>query len=88
MSDNREAQVIDTFLAVTDTLVREFDALDMLTMLAERCVELLDVSAAGIILTDGTGPEGTLSVAAASARGAPGPSTPARVWNAYAPVSR
>jgi GAF domain-containing protein len=64
MSNGRETQIVDTFLAVTDTLVREFDALDMLTMLAERCVELLDVSAAGVILSDGNG--GGLSVAAAS----------------------
>lgn len=64
MSNGRELQVIDTFLALTDTLVGEFDALDFLTMLAERSVELLDVSAAGVILTDGNG--GALSVAAAS----------------------
>lgn len=66
MSNGREPQVIDTFLALTDTLVRDFDALDMLSMLSERCVQLLDVTAAGVILTDGTGPEGALSVAAAS----------------------
>ncbi|HEY2224312.1 GAF and ANTAR domain-containing protein [Actinomycetospora sp.] len=64
MSNGRELQIIDTFLSVTDTLVREFDALDMLTMLAERSVELLGVTAAGVILTDGNG-DG-LSVAAAS----------------------
>ena len=64
MSNRREPQVIDTFLAVTDTLVSDFDALDMLTMLCERCTELLDVSAAGVILTDGN--DGDLSVAAAS----------------------
>jgi GAF domain-containing protein len=64
MSDGREPQIIDTFLALTDTLIREFDALEMLTTLAERSVELLDVSAAGVILTDGAG--GGLSVAAAS----------------------
>jgi GAF domain-containing protein len=64
MSNGRESQIVDTFLALTDTLVRDFDALDMLTMLAERCVELLDVSAAGIILTGGE--SGGLSVAAAS----------------------
>lgn len=63
MSNGREPQVIDTFLALTDTLVHDFDALDMLTMLAERCTELLDVSAAGVILADG---QGGLSVAAAS----------------------
>lgn len=64
MSNARESQIVDTFLALTDTLVSDFDALDMLTMLAERCVELLDVSAAGIILTGGE--SGGLSVAAAS----------------------
>jgi len=63
MSNGREQQVVETFLALTDTLVSEFDALDLLTMLAERSVELLDVSAAGVILTDGAG---GLSVAAAS----------------------
>lgn len=63
MSNSRETRVIDAFLTVTDTLVHDFDALDMLTMLSERCVELLDVHAAGVILTDGTG---GLSVAAAS----------------------
>ena len=64
MSNGRESQVVDTFVALTDTLVSDFDALDMLTMLAERSTELLDVSAAGVILTNGTG-DG-LSVAAAS----------------------
>ena len=63
MTHGRESQVIETFLALNDTLVHDFDALDMLTMLAERCTELLGVSAAGIILVDGSG---GLSVAAAS----------------------
>jgi len=63
MNNSREPRVIDTFLTLTDTLVRDFDALDMLTTLSERCVELLDVSTAGVILTDG---QGGLSVAAAS----------------------
>jgi ANTAR domain len=63
MSNGREAHVIDKFLALTDTLVSDFDALDMLMMLAERTVGLLDVSAAGIVLTDGTA---GLSVATAS----------------------
>lgn len=66
MSNGRESQVIDTFLTLTDTLVGDFDSLDMLTTLAGRSVELLDVSAAGVILTDGSGPGGALSVAASS----------------------
>jgi len=61
--NGREPQVIDTFLSLTDTLVSDFDALDMLTVLSERCVELLDVTAAGVILSDG---RNGLSVAAAS----------------------
>lgn len=68
----REQRLVETFVAVTDTLVRDFDALDMLGMLTERCAELLRVAAAGIILT-GSYSESradrerpTLSVAAAS----------------------
>jgi GAF domain-containing protein len=63
---SREPQIIDTFLTLTDTLTRDFDALDMLTSLAESCVRLLDVSAAGVILSDGRG--GLSMVAASSER--------------------
>jgi GAF domain-containing protein len=63
MSNDREPLVVETFLALTDTLVRQFDAIEMLTMLAERSVALLDVAAAGIILKDG---RGGLSVSGAS----------------------
>lgn len=63
MSNSRETQVIDTFLALTDTLTREFDTLDFLTMLAESSTELLDIAATGVILTDG---QGGLSMAAGS----------------------
>jgi hypothetical protein len=68
MSNGRESQVVDTFLTLIDTLVSDFDSLDMLTVLAERAVELLEVSAAGIILSDGVG--GELSLAAASSEAA------------------
>ncbi len=62
-NETRELRVIDTFLALTDTLVHEFDAIEMLTTLAERSAALLGVSAAGVILADG---KCGLSVAAAS----------------------
>ena len=55
--------MVETFVALTDTLVSDYDALDLMTMLAERASELLDVTAAGVILTDA---RGGLSVAAAS----------------------
>lgn len=59
----RERQVVETFVALTDTLVSDFDVLDLMTVLAEHSSDLLDVSAAGVVLADG---KGGLSVAAAS----------------------
>lgn len=50
----REAVLVQTFVELADTLVADFDAVDLLTTLAERCVEALDVAAAGVMLaTDG-----------------------------------
>jgi transcriptional regulator with GAF, ATPase, and Fis domain len=53
----------DVFVELADTLVADFDLIDFLHTMTERCVELLDVSAAGLLLTDG---QGTLRVVAAS----------------------
>ena len=52
MSDQRLAQV---FVELADTLVDEFDAVDFLSTLVERSVELLDADAAGVILRDDRG---------------------------------
>jgi hypothetical protein len=52
-----------TFVELADTLVGDFDALDFLHLLATRCTQLLDVSAAGVLLVD---PAGELRVMAAS----------------------
>jgi len=56
-------RVRETFVALADTLVDEFDIIDFLDMLAERCVELLEVTATGLMLAD---QGGTLSLVAAS----------------------
>jgi len=51
----REAQVIRTFLELADTLVADYDIIDSLTVLAARCVEILDAAATGILLADADG---------------------------------
>ncbi len=60
---NRELVVIATFLELADTLVADFDIIDSLTVLAARCVEILDTAATGILLAD---TEGHLRLIAAS----------------------
>jgi GAF domain-containing protein len=52
MNDERLAQ---TFVELADTLVDEFDLVEFLHVLVDRCVELLDVSAAGLMLADSYG---------------------------------
>lgn len=48
----RETKVIQTFLELADTLVADFDIIDSLTILATRCVEILDAAATGILLAE------------------------------------
>src|SRR5579859_6981746 len=52
-----------TFVELADTLVGGFDLMEFLHMLTERCVELLEVDAAGLLLADG---RGALQLVAAS----------------------
>lgn len=50
----REVLLAQTLVELTDTLVEDFDVDELLTTLTFRCVEILDVAAAGIMLaTDG-----------------------------------
>jgi transcriptional regulator with GAF, ATPase, and Fis domain len=53
----------DTFVELADTMVADFDVIDFLHLLTQRCVQLLDASAAGVVLAD---PRGELRLAAAS----------------------
>lgn len=48
----REALAMDTLVQLVDSLVDDFDVIDMLTLLAHRTVELLRADAAGILLAD------------------------------------
>src|SRR5687767_3920069 len=59
----REELLSRTFVDVADTLVADFDVVDFLTLLADRCVELFELSAAGLLLAD---PARGLRVAATS----------------------
>lgn len=51
----REQRLAATFVDLADSLVVDFDVVDLMVLLAERCVEMLDVAAAGLLLDDGTG---------------------------------
>lgn len=60
---SREGRLVQVFVELADTLVQDYEPLDFLDMLCDRVVELLDVSAAGVLLAD---EQGTLRVVAAS----------------------
>jgi GAF domain-containing protein len=53
----------ETMVTLADNLVNDFDVIELLTMLADRCVSILGVSAAGLMLA---GPDGNLRVIASS----------------------
>src|SRR5271156_3939718 len=48
----RETRVLDAVVTLVDSLLDDFDVVDLLTELTERCAELLDVAAAGFLLAD------------------------------------
>ncbi len=59
----READVVRSLVEMADTLVDDYDIVDLLTVLADRCVKLVGVSAAGVMLAS---PEGSLGLVASS----------------------
>jgi hypothetical protein len=59
----RETQVLDAVVSLVDSLLDDFDIVDLLTELTERCADLLDVAAAGFLLAD---PLGQLRLLAAT----------------------
>lgn len=61
----REAVLADTFVQLADTLIDDFDVVDLLTLLADRSVEVLDADAAGTVLA---APDGHLHVVAVSSQ--------------------
>jgi GAF domain-containing protein len=59
----REGLLARTFVELADTLVDDFDVVELLTLLAHRCVEMFDVDAAGLMLVSA---DGDLRVVASS----------------------
>jgi transcriptional regulator with GAF, ATPase, and Fis domain len=51
----REQDLLAAFIEFADTIVDEYDVVEFLHRLAMRCVELVDVSEAGIMLADRDG---------------------------------
>src|SRR5689334_4541247 len=59
----RDTQLARTLVELADNLIADFDVVDLLTLLADRCVDTFDVAAAGIMLA---GADGILRVVASS----------------------
>jgi GAF domain/ANTAR domain len=48
----RERQVLEAVVSLVDSLLDDFDVVELLSQLTERCTQLLDVSSAGLLLAD------------------------------------
>ncbi len=58
---SRETLLTRTLVKLADTLVEGFDVVDLFTFLADRCVEILDVAAAGLMLPQANGELGIVA---------------------------
>jgi transcriptional regulator with GAF, ATPase, and Fis domain len=52
---SREKTLSELFVALADTLVADFDVVELLDRLVSTCIELFDVSAAGVLIFDKKG---------------------------------
>ncbi len=57
----KESLLAETLVELADSLVDDFDVVELLTMLTDRCVEVLDASAAGIMLVSAEGELGVMA---------------------------
>ncbi len=55
MAARVDERLAEAFVELADTLVAGFDLMEFLHTLTERCVELLEVDAAGLLLADSRG---------------------------------
>lgn len=63
VTGSREERLVGAFVTLADTLVADYDVVDLLQTLIESSAELLDAAAAGLMLAD---ERGALSVVAAT----------------------
>ena len=63
METSRDQNIIHYLVDIADNLVEDFDVVELLTGLTYRCVEMLDISAAGVMLAS---PPGELRLVATS----------------------
>ncbi len=61
--EGREEWLARTFVELADTLVADFDVIELMSTLVDRCAELLESSEVGLALAD---PQGQLRVLASS----------------------
>jgi len=66
----REQQLAEAFVETADTLVDDFDVIEFLQTLAQRCVALLEIDAAGLMLADQRGTLHATATATATAASA------------------
>jgi transcriptional regulator with GAF, ATPase, and Fis domain len=52
---DRSVAIADVFVTMADTLVDDFDVVDLMDRLVNACVELFDIAAAGLLLIDQRG---------------------------------
>lgn len=61
----RETRVLDAVVTLVDSLLEDFDVVELLTDLTEHCTQLLDVASAGLLLA---GPRSHLHLMAATSK--------------------
>jgi GAF domain-containing protein len=63
MTRTRERQLVDTFVTLTDSLVSDYDVVELLQSLVDNAAQLFDAQAAGILLAN---PQRELEVVAST----------------------
>ena len=52
---SREQLITEAFVTVADTLIDDYDVIDLLHTLVDVCTSVLDVDAGGLLLADESG---------------------------------